>query len=85
MISRSTEPAFESATARERAEKALTSPWFRPDAVSVLARDLLTALDENERLRRLLLESLGWMEGVEPKPAPPFLAEIRNALEEEKG
>lgn len=38
------------------------------------------AVREIEKLRLLLLESLGWMEGVEPKPAPPFLASIRDAL-----
>lgn len=43
--------------------------------------DLNTMLDIAEaRLQRageLLREAVGWMEGVEPKPAAPFLAECR--------
>jgi hypothetical protein len=40
------------------------------------------AEEEVERLRGLLRESYGWMNGAEPKPAEPFLEEVRLASDE---
>lgn len=52
--------------------------------VRLLRKDwerLVSLQEQLEAMRRLLQESYGWMNGVEPKPAESFLAEVRAAVE----
>lgn len=49
-------------------------------ALGSLAAQLEAREEAQAALKGLLRESLGWMEGIEPKPAAPFLSEIRTAL-----
>jgi hypothetical protein len=52
-------------------------------AASDNAAKIASLVAQVVELRRLLTESLGWMEGVEPKPASAFIAAIRAALDTE--
>jgi hypothetical protein len=56
---------------------------LRSDYDECIAPEEFDALrSQNYRLARLLEESLGWMRGVEPKPAQPFLDEVATATHE---
>jgi hypothetical protein len=61
--------------------QALVVPFVDdPDPLEVIADALDASEAQVVELRRLLTESLGWIEGVEPKPAPSFIAAVRTAL-----
>jgi hypothetical protein len=65
---------------RKRAEAEERAEGYKRDFLA--ARERSEQAEEREKgLRDLLLECHGWMNGVEPKPAPPFLAAVLAAAQ----